>query len=354
VTRFGPDADQAALVDAVRDRLADLCPTQCDVGTDEKSARQRWEALAELGLLGLCAPEHAGGLAADETSMVLALEECGRAALPEPVAEVAAVAVPLLADLGVPAGLLPDILAGNVRPAVGLPGERQVLGAASADLLLLADSDSDLHLLPAGDAEVRQASSESAGAAVGDVEWRPTRDTPLAHGPVVADALRAASDRGALGTAAVLAGLAAGMVDLAVDYAKTRTQFGRPIGANQAVKHRLADAHLAVTFARPLVHQAAWALADGQPTASRDVSAAAFAAARAGQNAGRAALQVHGAIGYTREHPLHRWLAQTWMLVPLHGTPEQHRARVLDALRAGQRDRTGAARRSGPSGADRA
>jgi alkylation response protein AidB-like acyl-CoA dehydrogenase len=352
-SRFGPDADQAALAGAVREVLADVCPRDAEPETGPAGSARRWAALAELGLLGLAAPERAGGLGAGEPSLVLALEECGRAALPEPAGEVAAVAVPLLADLGDPPGLLPDVLAGRQRLAVGLAGMRLVPGAADADLLLLAEGEERVHLAPAGDVTVRVAGGADPALGLADVDGQPSRRTEIASGPDAANALARAADRGALATAAVLAGLGAGMVELAVDYAKTRTQFGRPIGANQAVKHALADAHLAVEFARPLAHYAAWALANGQPAAARDVSAAKFAAARAAQRVARTALQIHGAIGYTREHPLHRWLIQAWTLVSLHGTPEQHRARVLAALRASQRERTAEPGLDGPRGGAR-
>jgi alkylation response protein AidB-like acyl-CoA dehydrogenase len=337
--RFGPDDDQQALVVAIRDVLADVCPRDTRVGDADASAA-RWAALAKLGLLGLGAPEAAGGLAADETWLVLALEECGRAALPEPVAGTAVVGVPLLADLGDPTGVLPELVAGRQRLAVRLPGMRLVPGAVAADLLLLADDEGGfVDLVSAAEAVVRPAESADRTLGLATAEHCPPADTRLADGPPAVRALGRAGERAALGGAAELVGLATGMVGLAVDYAKTRTQFGRPIGANQAVKHLLADAHLAVTFARPLVHHAAWALASGQPTAARDVSAAAFAAARAAQTAARATLQVHGAIGYTREHPLHRWLIRVWSLIPVHRTPEQYRARVLAALRDGQVER---------------
>ena len=109
------------------------------------------------------------------------------------------------------------------------------------------------------------------------------------------------------------------MLEAAVEYAKTRKQFGREIGSFQALKHQLADLMLAVEFARPLVYRAAYSLAEGTSTASRDVSAAKVNAAQAGEQAARTAIQIHGAIGYTDELDLQYWLKRVWWLVPYWG-----------------------------------
>ena len=111
-----------------------------------------------------------------------------------------------------------------------------------------------------------------------------------------------------------------------------RVQFGRPVGAFQAVKHRLADVAIGLEFARPLLAAAGVALAEDRPTAGRDTSAAKVACAEAAYRAARAALQVHGAIGYTAEHELSRFLLQVRALVPAWGSQAEHRARVLREL----------------------
>ena len=112
----------------------------------------------------------------------------------------------------------------------------------------------------------------------------------------------------------------------AVGYAKQRTQFGRVIGSYQAIKHKLADVHIAIDLARPLVYGAALSL---QP---RDVSAAKVAASDAALLAARSSLQTHGAIGFTQEHDLSLLLLRVQALRPAWGTPEAHRRRVLEAL----------------------
>jgi hypothetical protein len=106
-----------------------------------------------------------------------------------------------------------------------------------------------------------------------------------------------------------------------VAYAKQRSQFGRPIGAFQAVKHQLADVHVGLELARPLVHGAA--------LSAIPVSAAKIAAADAAYRAARCALQVHGAIGYTAEYDLSLWLTKVRALQSTWGTSAVHRARLL-------------------------
>ena len=129
------------------------------------------------------------------------------------------------------------------------------------------------------------------------------------------------------------------------------TQFGRPIGSFQAVKHRLADVAIALEFARPLVAGAAAALTGNRATAARDTSAAKVAATDAARLAARAALQVHGAIGYTQELDLHLWLTKVQALANAWGTQAGHRTRILAALTAAPDDH---ASHSSPATADTA
>ena len=152
--------------------------------------------------------------------------------------------------------------------------------------------------------------------------------------PVVArrEGAALAFDRGALGTAAQLVGLARRMIDLTVEYTKERTQFGVPIGSFQAVKHHMADARIALEFARPLVYRAAWALTEGESTRAVDVSMAKAQASDAAVLAARQALQCHGAIGYSFEYDLHLYMKRAWALAGSWGDAAWHRARVGRAI----------------------
>ena len=133
-------------------------------------------------------------------------------------------------------------------------------------------------------------------------------------------------DTAALLTAAQLLGLGRAALDLTVAYVKQRVQYGRVIGEYQAVKHRLADAHTSLEFARPLVFAAALSADPG------DVSAAKAAASDAAYRAARAALQLHGAIGYTDEYDLSVYFKKIRALHSAWGTPSFHRERLLGGM----------------------
>ena len=151
--------------------------------------------------------------------------------------------------------------------------------------------------------------------------------------PIVAPVMGTdGGDSLSLGTAAQLVGLGQRMLDLTVDYVTAREQFGVPIGSFQAVKHHLADALKELSFARPAVHRAAWSMANGASTTERDVSMAKAMASDAASFVGRQALQCHGAIGYTVEYDLHRFLKQTWVLARADGDAAWHRERIARAL----------------------
>ena len=351
--RFAPTDDQLALRDAVRDLLAKECPPEVvraawPGGTDAHGARKGegaradadrvarvWSALADMGVLGVAVPEAHGGLGLTELDWVLVAEETGYAAVPHPFVETAAVAAPLLAAVGDPEGLLPSVLDGS-RPAGVLPlGTRLVPWGDAVTLLISIDLD------PATETFV--ARRVASGVAKGDLRAL-AEVVDAGRRTVLLEAWRAgdrlgtdadaalAFDRGALGTAAQLVGLGRRMLDLTVGYVGERRQFGVPIGSFQAVKHHLADAALQLEFAGPAVHRAAWSLATGAATTHRDVSMAKALASDAARLAGRAALQCHGAIGYTTEYDLHLYLKRAEVLARTWGDAAWHRGRVAWAL----------------------
>lgn len=122
------------------------------------------------------------------------------------------------------------------------------------------------------------------------------------------EAAGAAADWAAFATAAQALGTGEALLRATVAYVQQRTQFGVAIGSFQAVKHRLADTLIGLEFARPLLYGAAAALAEGAPCAGADVAAAKVAAGEAAYAAARAALQLHGAVGYTEELDLSVWV----------------------------------------------
>lgn len=338
--RFAWTDDQLAFASAARDLLAKACPPSVVRAAWEAppgalaDAGPVWEALAEMGVLGVLAPESAGGLGLDECVLVPLLEEAGRVALPHPIVDTAAVAAPL-AELRADLALVrPD--PHEVRMVATDLGGPLVACAADADLFLLRDpATGALHRAEPGAVTVTPADTVDRGRRAGTVAWSPADGELVTDDPAV---IARAFDRGALGTAAMLCGLAATMLDLTVDYVKERRQFGVPIGSFQAVKHHLADARLALEFARPAVARAAWSLAQGDAydlaVRRRDVSLAKALATDAADACGRAALQCHGAIGYTVEHDLHLYLKRSWALARTWGDRRFHAERVGAALAA--------------------
>src|SRR5262249_23723562 len=136
------------------------------------------------------------------------------------------------------------------------------------------------------------------------VVWKPTAATRLCAASAGQAIWASLVDRAGLALAAQLLGLAQRMLDLGIDYAAQRKQFGKRVGSFQAVKHHLADVAVKIEFARPVVVRAAYALAHGHERAALQVSHARLAAGAAAHAAARKSLQAHGAMGYTWEADL--------------------------------------------------
>jgi alkylation response protein AidB-like acyl-CoA dehydrogenase len=132
--------------------------------------------------------------------------------------------------------------------------------------------------------------------------------------------------------AAQCVGLADRMVAIAVEYAKQRSQFGRPIGSYQAIKHHLATVQVKLEFARPVVYAAVTRITDLDSRSFAAASHAKLAAGEAAELAARAAIQVHGAMGYSWEVDLHFYMKRTWALVGVWGDRNFHARRVQSIL----------------------
>jgi alkylation response protein AidB-like acyl-CoA dehydrogenase len=352
-------ADLRALFDAAAKAGTGAGPESGASAPSEASTvhTPRWKVLADMGVVGLTIPELHGGLGLTELDLVLLLEEAGRAALPEPLLETTALAVPMLARTGfgpehgtevdaLSNHWLPHIARGDAIAAIGLSGMQAVPGAVGADLYILEsaqpDGGSEIHAVPAEEVGVTPIESLDPTRRLGTVDWTPAPNTLVSAGSDAELALAVLADRAALGTAAELVGLADRMITIAADYTKQRKQFGRAIGSFQAVKHLLAGAQVKLEFARPVTYAAAWSLAHGTPDASRSASMAKAYASDAATEAARVSLQVHGAIGYTWECDLHLFLKRAWALAPAWGDAAEHRSRVLASVvaeRAGQAGR---------------
>lgn len=258
-----------------------------------------WARLADLGVTSLCDPE----VGATPADVVVAFEQLGRHAVPGPLVE-SAVLVPTLLGAGVDG-----------------------IATAGTPLALDADVADTTYAVVNG-----QLCTAEVGAMQQSVDPARRLFSVEAASPVVEltqDITDRAHDLATLAVSAQLVGAGYRVLEDAVDYAKARVQFGKPIGQQQAVKHLLADAKVALDFARPLVWGAALTVSP------RDVSAAKVAAGDAAYAASRAALQAHGAIGYTEEYDLSLWLLKIRALRSAWGSPSYHRGRVLDSLMEG-------------------
>lgn len=282
---------------------------------DTAPGRKVWTTLADLGVTALAVPEQLDGLGAHPVDLVVALERLGRWCVPGPVAESIAVAPVLLADDNRGGALAGGELIATVALPPAMP---RAVDATAAGLVLLAE-----------DGAVREAVVTGSHESV-DPSRRLFDVTASGDGRP-ADVARACAF-GVLATAAQLVGAGQALLEMSVEYAKQRTQFGRVIGSYQAIKHKLADVHIAVELARPLVYGAALSLADHSPNAARDVSAAKAAAGGAALLAARSGLQTHGAIGFTAEYDLSLWLLRVQALQSAWGDAAWHRRRVLAAL----------------------
>jgi alkylation response protein AidB-like acyl-CoA dehydrogenase len=249
-----------------------------------------------LEILGRLAKIGVGELAEYPVELAVVFEELGRHAMPGPLIESYAIA-----------------------PTLGLTAELATV-AVPPQVPYALDADVATPFVVTGDAVCHA----EVGAQLTSVD--PARRLFEVRSGDWACSASDVLDLGILCQAAQLVGLGRGLLEQASEYVTQRRQFGRAVGEFQAVKHHLADVLVALEFARPLVHAAA------VTGAARDVSAARVAAADAAYLAARAALQVHGAVGFTREHDLSLWLLKVRALRSAWGTQTWHRRRVLDAV----------------------
>ena len=338
--RFELDADAAALRDAVAAVLAkEVTGPVIRAGWpagDRELVAAAWRKLADVGVVGTLVPEDAGGLGLDLNSALPVLEQFGRSGLPMPVVETIAVAAPLLAHAR--PDLSADILSGTAVLTAALGDSDLVPFGAHAQLLVLRH-DGELRLYRREELALEPVAAVDGSRALARLTGSRAGGTALAGGIVLTDdpaEVELAWQRGVIGTAAVLVGLADRMLAMTVEYVQQRQQYGVPVGSFQAIKHALASALVAVEFARPAVLAAGWALAAGEPDAGAQVGAAKVLASDAARQLARTSIQCHGAMGYTTEHDLQLFAKRAWALAPDWGSPGWHRARLASALGIGE------------------
>ncbi|BCL19822.1 acyl-CoA dehydrogenase family protein [Streptomyces tuirus] len=313
--RFLLDAEQRAFA-ASLDALLTAADTPAVIRDwsrgDHASGRALWSRVADTGVFALAVPEAYEGLGPRPVELAVAFVELGRHAVPGPLVETVTAAVLLTgADPGTAERLLPGLASGEPMATVATKGAHALDGDAAA--LRISWEPGRIRLSP-GHGPVRPSLDPAR------------RLTPLLPG---GDLLAIPADQALtwarLATAAQALGVGLALLGRTVGYVGQRTQFGVPVGSFQAVKHRLADARIALEFARPLLFGAALTM---EPA---DVAAAKVAACEAAYGTARTALQLHGAIGYTAEYDLSLWLTKARALRTTWGDPGECRALVVSA-----------------------
>jgi len=301
---FSFTGEQQELKRQARAWLADRFP----LDRDWDEPQDAWSELAELGWLGVSIAEEEGGAGLGFLEEAILLEELGYALYPGPYLATIGLALPWLGPEERRA-----VAAGEVRWSVEVNGLVPWLDSVDR---VVADGGA------AYDARGGEEGTVDPTRALGRLERG--EGTPL---PGAGDGPRA---RAAMACEAV--GVAQRALELGIEHARTREQFGKPIGVYQAVSHALANTYGDVELARSLAYWAAWCVAEGDEQAAVAAAAAKAFATEAAVAACERSIQVHGGTGFTWEHPLHRFYKRALWLEGFGARPAELRAEVADAV----------------------
>lgn len=335
----------------LRSTMRDLLADRCDVvevtriyDGDRSLVDRLWKSLSDIGLAGLLVPEDRGGEGASACDAAVVLEELGRAVAPVPFLTSSVIATTALLDSDAP--LLGQLASGervaalafpwSTAPDAGAPmvrreGDRltgsitSVAGVIEADVLLVM-ADSDLYAVDVSAATVSRRVCLDMTRQLADV----TLDA-VPGVLVLADAapaVRRALDSGAALMASEQLGIARWCLETTVDHLQTRKQFGRVVGGFQALKHRLADLYADVESGAAAARYAAATLAAGDMDATLAAMVAQAYNSDLAVKAAEEAVQLHGGIGMTWEHPAHLYLKRAKADQIALGTPGKHRTRL--------------------------
>jgi alkylation response protein AidB-like acyl-CoA dehydrogenase len=320
--------DQLALRDGARDLLDDhASPARVRAHTASGNPYDAalWQAMSEQGWLAIELPEADGGVGLGAVEVAILAEQLGAHAAPAPFVP-AVLALDVLRTGGADEWVA-RILEGDAIACVAWDPNAPVAYAPSADVAIVCGPD-NIYALELAERPPREPAMDLTR----ELGWLdPARGTRIDLGGL--DARERLLDRGATFTAADLLGGANHSLEMAVDYAKDRVQFGRPIGSFQAVKHRCADMLVDVEGMRSSVYWAAWCIGAADPEASIAASTAKTWCSDASKRVLASALQVHGGIGFTWEHDLHFFLKRGQLDQLTFGDASFHRARLTALLR---------------------
>ena len=333
---FDLSADQLALREAAAALLDDRCDMPavrraCETGGFDPSL---WAAMVDQGWVGIAVAEPLGGVGLGPVEAVVLLEQTGSHLAPVPLAQ-QLMALAVLASGPWGERLLTGEAIASVahrsleRTADGSVSGRPepVVYGARADVLVVPADDE----LVAVDLSGIDRRPEPAMDRTRELAWVELDRAPAVTvgGP---GEVAAHLNRGAVFHAAEMLGTAGAVMNLAVDYAKVREQFGRPIGSFQAVKHRCADMLMDVEGMRSVVHHGAWTLGADSTQAPVTAATAKIWCSDAGVRVAESALQVHGGIGFTWEADVHLYLKRAQLDQVCFGDARHHRARLAAML----------------------
>lgn len=348
--QFGLSESQNILKNNARKFFAAECPmaevrriSETETAHDAKL----WRAMAEQGFLGVLIPEDAGGMGLGMVELAALAEEMGRALVPG-----AFISTLLASSLIHAAGSskhLAGIASGDVKATVALlessgswnpdavampalKGEKMfVPEAGSADVIVVAARDGGdlaLYLVDAKSVEKSAMPSLDLTRRLYSLKFSDAKGELLARGDAARNALERALDIATLAVSAEITGGMQRTLEMAVDYAKTRKQFGKPIGQYQAVQHQCADMLVWTESSRSAAYYAAYAFDNSTPDARAAVSVAKVYASDACREVGNRGVQVQGGMGFTWENDVHLYYRRAKSSEIAFGDATYHRERI--------------------------
>jgi alkylation response protein AidB-like acyl-CoA dehydrogenase len=355
--QFGLSESQEFLKDSARKFFAGECPSsemRRLIETDTAYDAVLWSKLTEQGYTGIIFPEEYGGVGLGKVELMLLMEEAGRALLPGPFFSTVALAGSVLDAVASPVQkmqYLAPICRGSARATVAIleanaswnPGDIQLSatgGKLRGEKLFVSDAAVADFLLVVARNGVFAVHAKAEGLKISpmqgmdltrklySVEFRDTPAETIASGKDLARAFDVV-------TAALAAELVGGMqrtLDITVEYAKTRKQFGKPIGMFQAVQHQCADMYLETESSRSAVYYAGWALEENSPDAATAVSIAKMYASDAARTVGNRGIQIHGGMGFTWENDIHLHYRRAKASETALGDATFHRERIASMV----------------------
>ena len=355
--QFGLSESQEFLKDSARKFFAGECPSaemRRLMETESGYDAALWSKLTDQGYTGIIFPEEYGGVGLGKVELMLLMEEAGRALLTGPFFSTVVLAGTVLDAVSTPANkekYLAPICRGEVRATVAIleagaswnPRDIQVSatnGQLSGEKFFVSDAAIADFIIVVARNGVFVVDSKARGLKISPmsgmdltrklyvVEFSNTPAEEIGSTKNLPQAFNIAA-------AALAAELVGGMqrtLEITVEYAKTRKQFGKPIGMFQAVQHQCADMYLETESSRSAVYYAGWALEENSPDAATAVSIAKMYASDAGRTVGNRGIQIHGGMGFTWENDLHLYYRRAKASETAFGDATFHRERIASMV----------------------